>query len=140
MSRRRPSRQVRRTDHREMLGALCDRHGAALFTLALAVTEDRARAEEVVVEVLAEAGELADASRSRRELARSVYLHAAAGQSSTPAPATSSYDACRQQHAAICLAHHGDHSLGDLADLFGLPKHAVAELLRSGLRNLNATT
>ncbi|MGC4943538.1 hypothetical protein [Kribbella sp. DT2] len=134
ISRRRSARRATAVKDPELLGALCDRHGAALFTVALAMTDDPVRAEEAVVRVLVEAGELRGAHRSRRELARSVYLYSQRPPqgSSTVSPP----EADRQQRAAVCLAHHGDHSLGDLAELLGVSQQAAAALLRAGLRNL----
>lgn len=130
-SRRSSAKGVAAVDGSEALGALCDRHGAALFTLALAMTDDPVSAEEVVVDVLVQADPRA--TSSRHELARAVYLRSRAlslsGQDSR-----TSWTVGGQQRAAVCLAHHGGHTLDDLALLLGTSRHAAADLLRSGLR------
>lgn len=134
------------------VGQLCDRHGGALYGLACVVLSDSARAESVVVAVLARAcadpratGAVGGGSL-RRDLARLTYLYSIRCLGDTDRPVLGSATArmaelselARQQRSAIALVQCGDHTVGDVADLLGLPVPAVAVLLTSGLRDLEA--
>ncbi|MEV8379234.1 hypothetical protein AB0P21_41245 [Kribbella sp. NPDC056861] len=131
------------------MGQLCDRHGAALFGLARAILGDPARAETVVVEVIARAcidpGATATvrARSLRRELARLTYLYSTrcldTSSSSHPGGGSAMMagltDLARQQRSAVALVQCGDHTVGDVAGLLDLSVPAVAMLLCSGLRD-----
>ncbi len=135
----------------QAVGQLCDRHGAALISVARAILGDSARAETVVVEVVARAcadsGSTAAAGGSlRRELARLTYLHAISCLDGTQAPERGSAMAkmaamtelARRQRSAVALVQYGDHTLGDVAEVLDRPVHVVAALLCSGLKDLEA--
>ncbi|TKK76149.1 hypothetical protein [Kribbella jiaozuonensis] len=106
----------------------------------------------MVVEVVARA--CADPTRTvavptgslRRELARQTYLYCSRDRPETDRPQPGSAlermarlnETARQQRAAIALVQCGDHSVDDVAELLGLSFPAVAALLTSGLRDLEA--
>ncbi|MEV8378793.1 hypothetical protein AB0P21_39005 [Kribbella sp. NPDC056861] len=133
------------------VGELCDRHGAALFGLARAILGYPARAETVVVEVIARAcidpGATATASGGgslRRELARLTYLYATRCLDTTSSSRPGSGSAmmaglaelARQQRSAVALVQCGDHTIGDVAGLLDVTEPVVAMLLCSGLKDL----
>src|SRR5690242_21862297 len=102
----------------EAVGQLCDRHGAALISLARAVVGDPALAESVVVDVVARACAdpiaTADVSGSlRRELARLTYLSAIRCSDDAAAPTE---QLARMQRSAVALVQCGDHTLDDVVD------------------------
>ncbi|WP_185447282.1 GAF and ANTAR domain-containing protein [Kribbella qitaiheensis] len=103
----------------------------------------RACADPAATATKAEAG---GGGGLRRQLARSTYLYStrcmADTDRSSRGPATArmaeSTEVARQQRSAVALVRCGDHMVGDVADLLGLPVTAVAVLLSSGLRDLEA--
>ena len=120
-----PSRLSR--DPRELF----ERHGAALFALAMLLLRDPHRAELLAADAILDAcaGPRHVATGADRwELARYVYVRflrtAAARSGSGPAPAD----------VALALGMFGGHTYREIADLMGLPPCEVAELLRLGLR------
>ncbi len=128
------------------------RHGQAMFALALVICQDAETAESVVVQAVLDActpSDIAVGSVSRQELARYVYVldERRRGGSAQPvldarppeAAALASSGVAgvralsRRQRSAIALALFGDHTYREIASLMGLPAPDVAELMRSGL-------
>lgn len=137
---------------------VCDRHGAALFSLACAVLGDHEDAEAVVVDVVVAACSKPGTARPdrslRHELARLTYLRSAelgAGDEVRPVwltdPAEPGWGsvaelmtevrvAAGQQRTALALIRFGDHTYREVAELLGLPVMTVAALLCSALHDL----
>lgn len=127
------------------------RHGQALFALALVVCDDAETAESVVLQAILDActpADIAVGAVGRQELARYVYVLwqrrcdeppkavdpqrcEASGAGTSPSAAGAGLS--RQQRSAIALALFGDHSYREAASLMGLAPSAVAELMRTGL-------
>ncbi|WP_328999276.1 hypothetical protein OHA18_33130 [Kribbella sp. NBC_00709] len=107
-------------------------YGDQLRWIAETILGNRVLAQVLVVDVIAtrSANPLASGGQfpSRHELARMTYLRC------VRAGAVGDRVLVRQQRAAVALVDLGDHSSGDVADLFGLPAEAVAELLVAGRR------
>jgi hypothetical protein len=132
--------------------AVWQRHGQALFALALVVCEDAEAAESVVVQAILDACtpcDIAVASVGRQELARYVYVLWQRGRDEQPgalgsgrcadadALASSGVAATagltHQQRSAIALALFGDHTYREIASLMELAPPDVADLMRTGL-------
>lgn len=124
-------------------------HGEALFGLAMLILADRDRAATVAEQAIWDAykGPL-DVARpaNRRELARYVYVRCVRQLESPPMtpgvrdaarddpqPTTIFTSLSYDQRAAIGLCVFGQHTYADSADLTGLTRTEVADLLRSGL-------
>ncbi|WP_020389250.1 hypothetical protein [Kribbella catacumbae] len=112
---------------------ICDRHGAALFSLAVAMLHDHQRAETAVVDAICAAYRspaVADvpADDLRRDLAYRLYQHcegAAAVESGTPR---------ERQLVAMALVRQGGLTYRQVADLLRVSASDVIELLDAGLR------
>lgn len=127
---------------------ICDRHGAALFSLAYAVLLNRHEAERVVVSVIADVCTEHDGVRDeaglRRRLAYLTYIRSLScgvtveSLTADPAPATmAGLDALAAgQRTSIALVRDGGFSYRDAALLLDLPATVVAGLLATGLREL----
>lgn len=128
------------------------RHGQAMFALALVLCDDAEAAEAVVVQSILDACTPTDitvAAAGRQEMARYIYVLAERrrGERAEPegverrpdgaALASSGIagasELSHRQRAAIALALFGDHTYRDVASLMDLPAPDVAELMRSGL-------
>jgi hypothetical protein len=127
------------------------RHGAAVFALALVLSDDVEEAESVVVQAFLDActpSDLAVASVSRHDMARYVYVlwlrrmaeprtaatklrtrRVTAGSTGLPVLRGMS----SLQRTAIALALFGEHTHREIASLMELTPHDVAALMRSGL-------
>ena len=138
----------------QAIALICDRHGAALFSIAWSIMGDPGRAESVVVDVVARAcadpGATAVAATGslRRELTRLTYLYSLRSLACVDRTRPARWSAllrmaevaelAGQQRAAVALVQCGDHSVDDVADLIDLPVQAVAALLCAGLRDLES--
>jgi hypothetical protein len=127
------------------------RHGQAMFALALVVCEDAETAESVVVQAILDActpSDIAVGCVGRQELARYVYVldERRRGEDRRPPGAprpdaaalassgiAGAHGLSHRQRSAIALALFGDHTYREVASLMGLPAPDVAELMRSGL-------
>ncbi len=129
-------------------GEVCDRHGAALLSLACAILLDDEEAERIVVEVIAAActGPVDDfvPGSLRYNLARRTYLHcmdSLAADADEPrdrlhddgavAAMDKLREIARQQRASVVLIMMGDHTAPDVAQLLGLTPARVVALLSS---------
>ncbi|MBP2352582.1 DNA-directed RNA polymerase specialized sigma24 family protein [Kribbella aluminosa] len=139
-------------------GAVCDRHGAALFQLACSILGDHDDAESVVVDVIVDACTRTDATRLgvslRHELARLTYARCLrlgsaderrAGELSDwlrdaegSAATTMAELIAGQQRVAIALVGLGEYTCRDAAALIGTSEAAVADLVSAGLRDINS--
>lgn len=117
-------------------GRICDRHGAALFSLAYSVLLDRAEAERVVVSVIADVCIDHDVARDevsmRKRLAYRTFVRclstgATAERGEMAAPAG-------RERVSMALVRFGGFSYRDVATLLDLPAAGVAGLLATGLR------
>ncbi|SDU76928.1 RNA polymerase sigma factor [Jiangella alkaliphila] len=138
---------------------ICDRHGAALFSLAYSVLLDQGDAERVVVSVIAEVCVEHDVARDevsmRQRLAYLTFVQclssgmtvasltadgsedpAPSGRKSAPAMMAGLGMLAGQQRAAIALVCFGGFSYRDVALLLDLPAAEVAGLLTLGLREM----
>jgi hypothetical protein len=135
------------------VATLCDRHGAALYLLALTISGNPAEAQAAVAVVLADACRPHDRPAAvgphgvRHELARRVYVECTArGEQVRFDPAVqplrfehfmawvgalSAY-----QRAAIALCVYGDHRVWQVAELLGVSTATVHELVFWGLQDL----
>jgi hypothetical protein len=150
----RPGSRATRSSTRSAPPAIDDvwqRHGRAMFALALVVCEDAEAAETVVVQAILDActpSDIAVLSVGRQELARYVYVLEGRRRAESTQPAADrrpdaaalsssgvagAEDLSHRQRSAIALALFGDHTYRDVASLMGLPAPDVAELMRSGL-------
>jgi DNA-directed RNA polymerase specialized sigma24 family protein len=111
---------------------LFERHGAAIFGLAMLLLRDRQRAELLTADAILDAcsgpAHVAQGA-DRWELARYVYVRfvRSAGDPATAGRPTS-------EDVALALGVFGGHTYREIADLLGLAPGEAAELLRSGLR------
>jgi DNA-directed RNA polymerase specialized sigma24 family protein len=106
------------------------RHGKALYALALTMCQDAEQAEAVVVQAVLDActpDHLAVPSVGRVELARYVYVLWQRRRGDRQEGRAS------LQRSAVALGLFGDHTYRDVAALMGLPAREVADLMRSGL-------
>jgi hypothetical protein len=124
------------------------RHGAAVFALALVLSDDAEDAESVVVQAFLDActpSDLALATLTRHDIARYVYVLwlrrvAESGMVAgieTRRTGSSGLPALREmsslQRTAIALALFGEHTYQEIASLMELTPKNVAALMRSGL-------
>jgi len=110
------------------VAAICDQHGAALFSLAVVLVPDRQQAEEAVVEVICAAPAQLTATSLRQELARRVYRRWV----------PRSLGDEQLERIAVALTHSGELNYRAVADLLGLQASKVVLLLNSALCGLSA--
>ena len=131
--------------HRTVLEDAWQRHGTAVFALALVLSDDSEDAEAVVVQAFLDActpGDIAVAAVSRHEMARYVYVlwlrrmaepkaraELKAQRSQVPVLGGMTH----LQRTAIALALFGEHTYQEIASLMELTPKDVAALMRSGL-------
>jgi DNA-directed RNA polymerase specialized sigma24 family protein len=111
------------------------RHGRALYALALTMCQDAEQAEAVVVQAVLDActpDHLAVPAVGRAELARYVYVLWQRRRGDRHEGRAS------LQRSAVAMGLFGDHTYREVATLMGLPAREVADLMRSGL--LDATS
>ena len=135
------------------VASLCDRHGAALYLLALTISGSPADAQAAVAAVLADACRPDDPTATvgphgvRHELARRVYVRCnARGEQVGFDPAVQPLrfehfmawlgTLSGYQRAAIGLCVYGDHRGWQVAELLGVSTVTVHELLFWGLQDL----
>ena len=110
---------------------LFERHGAALFALAMLLLGDTHGAEVLAADAILDAcsgpAHVAQGA-DRWELARYVYVRFARSVEQPPAGQPSSQD------VALAMGVFGGHTYREIADLMGLAPREVAELLTAGLR------
>ena len=135
------------------VASLCDRHGVALYLLALTISGNPAQAQAAVAIVLADACRPHDRPAAvsphgvRHELARRVYVQCAARDEQVrfdPAVRPLRFEhfmawlgtLSGYQRAAIGLCLYGDHRVWQVADLLGVSTETVHELVVWGLQDL----
>ena len=109
---------------------LVERHGAALFALAMILLRDRDRAEILAADAILDAcnGPTHVSRRvDRWELARYVYVRSLR--------TTDGFADCGSgpKEVALALGLFGAHTYREIADLMGLTPPEVAQLLRNRL-------
>jgi DNA-directed RNA polymerase specialized sigma24 family protein len=135
------------------VASLCDRHGAALYLLALTISGDPAEAQAAVAVVLADACRPHDRPATagphgvRHELARRVYVQCTArGEQVGFDPAVQPLrfehfmgwlgTLSGYQRAAIGLCVYGEHRVWQAAEVLDVSTETVHELLFWGLQDL----
>ncbi|WP_041289406.1 hypothetical protein [Kribbella flavida] len=109
-----------------------------MFSLALALTGDRVRAEGVVVDVISAACSMLSLPdvELRHELSRRTYRRCTAAG---PGHASTVGTEEGRQRAALSLVRFGGLDYCETAAVLGLPSPEVARLLNSGLHELVLT-
>lgn len=123
-------------------------HGASLFALARALLGDGEAARDVVCSAMADlydgTGPRADTTPETLRRAAAHLYHRCQGDLDRPAAAAASArpaavrlgELPTVQRAALALCLYGGHSYQLAAARLGLPAEVVADLLRTGLREL----
>ncbi len=125
------------------LEELWDSHGVSVYSLAFALLGDEAAASRAVrlgLSDLASRPDRASTKDALRSWARQVYVRSRDLTDETPrtSPAGSTVSTLRQlarpQRTCLALCLFGGHTTRDVANLLGVAPKAVADLLRTGLR------
>jgi len=140
-----PDSDLESTRAAPWLEDLWDRHGRAVYTLACALLGDETAAAQAVrlgMTDLAHSAERASTNDAHRSWARHVYVRSQeiADETSRISHSQSAMTSLGQlplpQRTCLALCLYGGHTCREVASLLGVPHLAVADLLTTGLRDV----